>query len=137
VAIGVAAVAVGLYELKTAAALLARIMPYYITATEAPPVATRSEIEAELKELGLPAGLIEYFQKAPVQLDPGEDPNIRSKDESIGAIQMPGPPLVVDEDIGFPIGREAEHRAPQPLCEIASRDVEQAVRAENDDAHCS
>jgi hypothetical protein len=65
----------GLYEPKTAAALLARIMPYYITAAEPPPIATRSEIEAELKDLGLPVGLIEYFQKAPVELQPGENPD--------------------------------------------------------------
>jgi hypothetical protein len=62
-------------EPKTAAALLARIMPYYISAPAPPEIMTRSEIEAQLKELWSPLGLIEYFQKAPVQLDPGEDPD--------------------------------------------------------------
>jgi hypothetical protein len=65
----------GLHEPKTAAALLARIMPYYTSAPAPPEIMTCSEIEAQLKELGLPLGLIEYFQKAPVQLDPGEDPD--------------------------------------------------------------
>jgi hypothetical protein len=46
-----------LNEPKTAAALLARVLPYFITVTEAPPVASRSEIEAEFKELGLPLTL--------------------------------------------------------------------------------
>jgi hypothetical protein len=64
-----------LHEPKTAAALLARIMPYYISAPAPPEIMTRSEIEAQLKDLGLPIGLIEYFQKAPVELQPGEDPD--------------------------------------------------------------
>jgi hypothetical protein len=36
-------------------------------------VASRAEIEAEFKECGLPLGLIEHLQKAP--LDPDEDPD--------------------------------------------------------------
>ena len=43
-----------MHEPKTAAALLARIMPYYISAPAPPEIMTRSEIEAQLKELGLP-----------------------------------------------------------------------------------
>jgi hypothetical protein len=41
-----------LHEPKTAAALLARTMPYFITVTEQSPVATRAEIEEEFRELG-------------------------------------------------------------------------------------
>jgi hypothetical protein len=61
-----------LYEPKTAAALLARVLPYYITTAEVPPVASRAEIEAEFKECGLPLGLIDHLQVAPAPLDPGE-----------------------------------------------------------------
>jgi hypothetical protein len=42
---------------------------------EAPPIASRAEIEAEFEELGLPMGLIDYLQRAPAPLDPGEDPD--------------------------------------------------------------
>jgi hypothetical protein len=64
-----------LYEPRTFAGLLARILPYYITSDALPPVLSEAEMEAELKELGLPLGLIEYFQTAPAPLDPGEDPD--------------------------------------------------------------
>jgi hypothetical protein len=40
-----------LHKPKTAAALLARVLPYFITVTEVPPVMSRSEIEAQFREL--------------------------------------------------------------------------------------
>jgi hypothetical protein len=58
-----------LYEPKTAAALLARVLPYFITVTETPSVMSRSEVETQFRELGLPFGLIEHLQKAPAPLD--------------------------------------------------------------------
>jgi hypothetical protein len=63
------------HEPKTAAALFARVLPYFIEVEEAPPIMSRSELEAELRDLGLPAGLIEFFQKAPAPLDLDEDPD--------------------------------------------------------------
>jgi hypothetical protein len=49
-----------LNEPKVAAALFARVLPYYIdTSGEVPEVASEAEIEVMLKELGLPVGLIE------------------------------------------------------------------------------
>ena len=64
-----------LYEPRTYAGLFARILPYYITSDVLPPVPSRAEIEAQLKECGLPLDLIERFQKPPAPLDPGEDPD--------------------------------------------------------------
>jgi hypothetical protein len=64
-----------LYEPRTYAGLLARILPYYITSDVMPHVASRAEIEAEFKEFGLPMGLIEHLQKAPAPLDFDEDPD--------------------------------------------------------------
>jgi hypothetical protein len=64
------------HEPKTAAALLARVLPYFISAdSDAPDVASEAEVEVMLKELGLPLGLIEHLQIAPAPLDPGEDPD--------------------------------------------------------------
>jgi hypothetical protein len=65
----------GLHEPRTAAALLARAIPYTIDSAEMPPVASRAEIEAEFKDLGLPMELIECLQKAPAPLDDDEDPD--------------------------------------------------------------
>jgi hypothetical protein len=65
----------GLYEPKTAAALLARIMPYFLNVNDAPQVASEAEIEATFRELGVPMELIESLQIAPAPLDPGEDPD--------------------------------------------------------------
>jgi len=63
-------------EPKTAAALLARVMPYFIdTADEMPEVMSRSEIEASFREFGLPLDLIEHLQRAPAPLDIGENPD--------------------------------------------------------------
>jgi hypothetical protein len=50
-------------------------LPYFITVAEQSPVATRAEIEEEFRELGLPMGLIDYLQKAPAELQPGENPD--------------------------------------------------------------
>jgi hypothetical protein len=62
-----------LNEPKTAAALFARVLPYFINVdADAPDVASEAEIEVMLKELGLPLGLIEHMQVAPAPLDPGE-----------------------------------------------------------------
>jgi hypothetical protein len=57
-----------LHEPKTAAALFARVLPYYIdTSGEVPEVASEAEVEVMLKELGLPVGLIEHMQTAPAR----------------------------------------------------------------------
>jgi hypothetical protein len=59
-----------LHEPKTAAALFARVMPYFIgSGAEVPEVMSDVELEAQLKELGLPVGLIEHMQTAPAPLD--------------------------------------------------------------------
>jgi hypothetical protein len=65
-----------MYEPKTAAALFARVLPYFINVgMEVPEVVSEAEMEAMLKELGLPVGLIEHMQTAPAPLDLGEDPD--------------------------------------------------------------
>jgi hypothetical protein len=64
-----------LHEPKTAAALFARVLPYFIVSGEAPEVASEAEVEAQLQELGLPVGLIEHMQVAPSPLDLDEDPD--------------------------------------------------------------
>jgi hypothetical protein len=64
-------------EPKTAAALLARVLPYFIdtSSDEMPEVMSRSEVEASFREFGLPLDLIEHLQRAPAPLDIGEDPD--------------------------------------------------------------
>jgi hypothetical protein len=42
---------------------------------EVPDVMSEAEMEAQLKELGLPLGLIEHMQTAPAPLDLDEDPD--------------------------------------------------------------
>jgi hypothetical protein len=65
-----------LHEPKTAAALFARVLPYFINVgMEVPEVVSETEMEAMLKELGLPLGLIEHMQTAPAPLDLDEDPD--------------------------------------------------------------
>ena len=65
-----------LNEPKTAAALFARVLPYFINVGgEVPEVASEAEVEAMFKELGLPLGLIEHLQIAPAPLDLDEDPD--------------------------------------------------------------
>jgi hypothetical protein len=62
-----------LHEPKTAAALFARVLPYFINdVSEVQEVASEAEIEAQFKELGLPLGLIEHLQIAPAPLDVDE-----------------------------------------------------------------
>jgi hypothetical protein len=62
-----------LHEPKTAAALFARVLPYYVgTGAEVPEMMSEADLEVQLKELGLPVGLIEQMQIAPAPLDPGE-----------------------------------------------------------------
>ncbi len=59
-----------LHEPKTAAALFARVLPYFINVgMEVPDVMSEAEMEAKLTELGLPLGLIEHMQTAPAPLD--------------------------------------------------------------------
>jgi len=60
-----------LYE--PAAALFARVLPYFINVSEVPEVASEAEIEAQFKELGLPLGLMEHLQIAPAPLDLDEE----------------------------------------------------------------
>jgi hypothetical protein len=63
-----------LHEPKTAAALFARVLPYFINVgMEVPDVVSEAEMEAMLKELGLPAGLIEHMQTAPAPRDLDEE----------------------------------------------------------------
>jgi hypothetical protein len=63
-----------LHEPKTAAALFARVLPYFINVgMEVPEVVSETEMEAMLKELGLPVGLIEHMQTAPAPLDLDEE----------------------------------------------------------------
>jgi hypothetical protein len=65
-----------MYEPKTASALFARVLPYFINmGGEVPEVVSEAEMEAMLKELGLPLGLIEHMQSAPAPLDLDEDPD--------------------------------------------------------------
>jgi hypothetical protein len=62
-----------LHEPKTAAALLVRVLPYFVETAEAPDeVASEADIELMLRELGFPVGLLEHMQIAPAPLDPGE-----------------------------------------------------------------
>jgi hypothetical protein len=65
-----------LHEPKTAAVLFSKVLPYFINVgMEVPEVVSEAEMEAMLKELGLPIGLIEHMQTAPAPLDLDEDPD--------------------------------------------------------------
>jgi hypothetical protein len=65
-----------IHEPKTAAALFARVLPYFINVgMDVPDVVSEAEMEAMLKELGLPVGLMEHMQTAPAPLDLDEDPD--------------------------------------------------------------
>jgi hypothetical protein len=80
-------------EPKTAAALFARVLPYFINVgMEVPEVVSETEMEAMLKELGLPPGLIEHMQTAPAPLDLDEevDPyGISAVANSVSGMVMP------------------------------------------------
>jgi hypothetical protein len=62
-----------LHEPKTYAALLARILPYYVAVDLPDDIMTREETLAELKSRGLPIELIQYLRKAPTRLDDEEE----------------------------------------------------------------
>jgi hypothetical protein len=64
-------------EPKTYAALLARILPYYVNTIDpvGKDIMSYEETVAELRELGLPPELIDHLRLAPEILDPGEDPD--------------------------------------------------------------
>ena len=64
-----------LYEPRTYAALLARILPYFADVTHRRGPTTDEEIEAELREIGLPVELVEHLRKVPEELDWDEDPD--------------------------------------------------------------
>jgi hypothetical protein len=78
----------GLHEPKTAAALLARVLPYFV---EAPPqdkkerYLTEEQALAELKEAGLPLGLIDHLRRVeaseidPDDIQPYPDPEVESE----------------------------------------------------------
>jgi hypothetical protein len=61
-----------LNEPRTYAALMARILPYYVHTELPEAILTREETLAELKARGLPIELIEHLRKAPAQLDEDE-----------------------------------------------------------------
>jgi hypothetical protein len=64
------------HEPRTYMALLARILPYYVT-HELPDksIISREEALGQLRERGLPLELIDHLRKAPEVLDDGEDPD--------------------------------------------------------------
>ena len=67
-----------LYEPKTAAAMLVRILPYYVNVEMPQLTMTCEEMEAQIALYGLPANLLEHLRAEsmpPEQLDPGEDPD--------------------------------------------------------------
>jgi hypothetical protein len=82
-----------LHEPRTYAALLARILPYYV-ATELPDdIMTREETLAELKSRGLPIELIQYLRKAPTRLDDDEEEDpwgLRKKGVTLDMKPAPG-----------------------------------------------
>jgi hypothetical protein len=52
------------------------VLPFFINVGgEMPEAVSETEMEAMLKELGLPIGLIEHMQTAPAPLDIDEDPD--------------------------------------------------------------
>jgi len=56
-------------------ALLARILPFYISAETPKQILTHDETLAELRERGLPIELLEHLRKAPEILDDDENPD--------------------------------------------------------------
>ena len=63
-------------EPKAYMALLARILPYYISADlPSKGILSYEETLARLRERGLPPELIDHMRLAPEILDPGEDPD--------------------------------------------------------------
>ena len=67
-------------------------MPYFVNVGgEVPEVMSEAEMEAMLKELGLPVGLIEHMQTAPAPLDMDEevDPYGMDADAAKGVTDAP------------------------------------------------
>jgi hypothetical protein len=61
-----------LHEPRTYAALMARVLPYYVHTELPDAILTREETVAELRERGLPIELIDYLRKAPTRIDDDE-----------------------------------------------------------------
>jgi hypothetical protein len=59
---------------QTYLAILARILPYYVSTELPKQILTRDETLAELKERGLPIELIDHLRRAPEELRDGEHP---------------------------------------------------------------
>ena len=81
-----------LYEPRTYAPLLARILPYYVS-TDLPQIMTREETLAELKARGLPLELIQHLRRAPTRLDDDEEEDpwgLRKKGVTQGMKSAPG-----------------------------------------------
>jgi hypothetical protein len=57
-----------LHEPRTYAALMARILPYYVSVDLPDDIMSHEETLAELRERGLPIELIQFLRKAPTRL---------------------------------------------------------------------
>lgn len=67
-----------LHEPRTAAAMLVKIIPYYVNLQMPEETMSREEMQAQLQLYGLPMDLLEHLRVdalPPEQLDPGEDPD--------------------------------------------------------------
>jgi hypothetical protein len=62
-----------LHHPQTYAALMARVLPYYVNTDLPEPILTRDETLAQLKERGLPIELLQHLQRATAPLDSDED----------------------------------------------------------------
>jgi hypothetical protein len=62
-----------LNEPRTFAAMLLRVMPYYIASDITHRIMTTEQVEAEFKRVGLPMDIIKRLQRAPARLDDDED----------------------------------------------------------------
>jgi hypothetical protein len=73
-----------LHHPQTYAALMARVLPYYVNTDLPEEILSRDETLAQLKERGLPIELLQHLQKATQPLDDDEDPDpYRSPDEAV------------------------------------------------------
>jgi hypothetical protein len=71
-------------EPRTYAALLGRVLPYYVSTDLPEEILTRDETLAQLKERGLPIELLQHLQRATAPLDDDEDTDpYRSPDDAI------------------------------------------------------
>jgi hypothetical protein len=72
------------HEPRTYAALLGRVLPYYVSTDLPEPILTRDETLAQLKERGLPIELLQHLQRATAPLDDDEDTDpYRSPEEAV------------------------------------------------------